>query len=101
MKKLQAKLEKAEAAAKKAGEEKDRAILEAEEARQKMEAAQQETKMANPDAAVFKSLFEQVQQTFNRMNGVRLKIAQSDPNMAEALVKATRAVLSQWEAQLQ
>ena len=101
VKKLLVKLGKAEAAAKKAEEEKDRAILEAEEARQKMEAAQQETKLSNPDAAVFKSLFEQVQQTFNRMNGIRLKIAQSDPTMAEALVKATRAVLSQWDEQLQ
>lgn len=100
VKKLQDKLDKALAASQKANEEKERAILEAQDAKQRMEAAQKETKLSNPDAAVFRSLFEQVQQTFNRMNGVRLKIAQSDPDMAENLVAATRAVLAQWESDL-
>lgn len=101
VKKLQAKLEKAEAAAKKAGEEKDRAILEAEDAKRAMASAKAAARLDNPDAAVFKTLWEQVQDTFNRMNGARLKIAQTDPSMAAALATGIKAMLSQWDAQLQ
>lgn len=101
VKKLQAKLEKAQSAADKAAREKEQAQFEAEEARQKMKAAQAETRLANPDAAVFKTLFEQVQDTFNRMNGVRLKIAQTDPAMAAKFVAATKAVLDRWAASLE
>lgn len=99
--KLQKKLDTALAEAEKANKEKDRALLEAEDARQQAAREKAAARLENPDAAVFKSLWEQVQDTFNRMNGVRLKIEQTDPAMAKALATGIKAMLSQWEAQLQ
>lgn len=100
VKRLQSKLDAALTKAQKATEEKNRARLDAEDARKRMETAQREAKLANPDATVFRSLWEQVQEIFNRMNDVRQKIAQADPAMGEALSQAVRAVLSQWESNL-
>ena len=52
------------------------------------------------DVAVFRALFEDVQQTFNRLNGARLKVTQADPAMGESLKNATVAVLDQWRKEL-
>lgn len=100
LKKLQTQLDKAKAAEQQATEEKERALLEVEEAKRQIAAAKASARLENPDAAVFKSLWEQVQDTFNRMNGARLKIEQTDPGMAKALTTGIKAMLSQWEAQL-
>ena len=100
LKKLQTQLDKAKAAEQQAVKEKERALLEAEEANRQIAAAKASARLENPDAAVFKSLWEQVQDTFNRMNGARLKIEQTDPAMAKALATGIKAMLSQWEAQL-
>ena len=62
--------------------------------REKMEAAQKEAKLQNPDAAVFKSLFEQVQSDFNRLTGVLMKIRQTDPEMGKKLSAAVEALVS-------
>ena len=99
-KKIQGQLEKAQKAAQDAEDEKKRATQELAQMEQKLQAAQQEVKMANPDVAVFRTLFEDVQQTFNRMNGARLKVAQADPAMGESLKQATVAVLEQWRKEL-
>ena len=98
--KLQKKLDAALADAQKANEAKERALLEVEEAKRQTAEAKATARLENPDAAVFKSLWEQVQDTFNRMNGARLKIEQTDPAMAKALATGIKAMLSQWEAQL-
>ena len=98
--KLQKKLDAALAEAKKANEAKEQALLDAEDARRKADAAKASARLDNPDAAVFKTLWEQVQDTFNQMNGARLKIEQTDPAMAKALATGIKAMLSQWEAQL-
>lgn len=73
-KKIQGQLEKAQKAAQDAEDEKKRTMQELAQMEQKLQAAQQEVKMANPDVAVFRALFEDVQQTFNRLNGARLKV---------------------------
>lgn len=99
-KKIQGQLEKAQKAARDAEAEKQRVMQDLAQMEQKLQAAQQEVKMANPDVAVFRSLFEDVQQTFNRMNGARLKVAQADPAMGENLKQATVAVLEQWRKEL-
>lgn len=99
--KLQKKLDAALAEAKKANEEREKALLDAEDARRQVAEAKASARLDNPDAAVFKSLWEQVQEIFNRMNGVRLKIRQTDPGMATALATGIKAMLSQWEAQLE
>lgn len=98
--KLQKKLDAALAEVRKAKEEREKALLDTEDARRQVEEAKATARLENPDAAVFKSLWEQVQETFNRMNGARLKIKQTDPGMATALATGIKAMLSQWEAQL-
>ena len=45
-------------------------------------------------------MFEDIQQTFNRLTGARLKVAQADPAMGENLKQATVAVLEQWRKEL-
>ena len=67
---------------------------------QKLQAAQQEVKMANPNVAVFRSLFENVQQTFNKMNDARKTVAEVDPAMGDNLKRAVAAVLEQWRKDL-
>jgi len=99
-KKIQGQLEKAQKAAQNADEEKKRATQELAQMEQKLQAAQQEVKMANPDVAVFRTLFEDVQQTFNRMNDARKTVAEVDPAMGESLKQATVAVLEQWRKEL-
>jgi len=99
-KKIQGQLEKAQKAAQDAEDEKKRTMQELAQMEQKLQAAQQEVKMANPDVAVFRALFEDVQQTFNRLNGARLKVMQADPAMGESLKNATVAVLDQWRKEL-
>lgn len=99
--KLQKKLDAAVAEAQKANQEKEKALLDAEDARRQVAEVKASVRLENPDAAVFKSLWEQVQETFNRMNGARLKIKQTDPGMATALATGIKAMLSQWEAQLE
>lgn len=99
--KLQKKLDAAVAEAQKANQEKEKALLDAEDARRQVAEVKDSVRLENPDAAVFKSLWEQVQETFNRMNGARLKIKQTDPGMATALATGIKAMLSQWEAQLE
>lgn len=61
--------------------------------KEKMEAAQKEAKLQNPDAAVFKALFEQVQSDFNRLTGVLMKIRQTDPELGGKLSSAVDALV--------
>lgn len=84
------KAQEAEASAKK----------QLEDVQQKLTTAQKETKLANPNVAVFKTLFEQIQQTFQNMNDCRKLIAETDSEMAENLKNATLAVLEQWKGAL-
>lgn len=83
-------LKEAEASAKK----------QLEAVQQKLTTAQKETKLANPNVAVFKTLFDQIQQTFQNMNDCRKQIAETDSEMAEGLKNATLAVLEQWKGEL-
>lgn len=99
-KKIQGQLEKAQKAAQDAEAEKQRVMQDLAQMEQKLQAAQQEVKMANPDVAVFRSLFEDVQQTFNKMNDARKTVAEVDPAMGENLKRAVAAVLEQWKAEL-
>lgn len=77
---LQAKLAAAEKAAR--------------EAEQKMAAAQKQLQLASPEAAVFKVIFAQVQEDFNRLQGALLKVEQADPETGAKLRKAVQALLS-------
>ena len=65
----------------------------AQDAKAKLEAAQKQLVLASPDAAVFKSIFQQVQEDFNRLNGALLKVQQADPETADKLRGAVKKLL--------
>lgn len=52
--------------------------------------------LASPELTTFKLLFEQLQETQNRLQGCLMKIRGADPETAEKLKKATMQVLSQF-----
>ncbi len=62
-------------------------------AQEQLAAMTRTTQLSDPNAAVFKTLFEQVQQDFNRLNGVLLKVQTSDPALAEKFRGAMKALL--------
>ena len=76
-----------------ANKAKDAALRNAEAAEQKLMAAQKQLQLSSPDAAVFKTLFGQVQEDFNRLQGALLKVQQSDPETGEKLRKAVKTLL--------
>lgn len=63
------------------------------EAEAKLEAAQKEVKLSNPNVVIFKTVMAQIQDNFNRMNGVLMKAQQEDPAVAENLKKAFLGML--------
>ena len=66
---------------------------QAAQEREKAAAAQKQLQLASPDAAVFKTLFQQVQEDFNRLNGALLKVQQADPETADKLRGAVKKLL--------
>lgn len=65
----------------------------AADAEQKLVAAQKQLQLSSPEAAVFKTLFAQVQEDFNRLQGALLKVQQSDPDTGIKLRKAVQTLL--------
>lgn len=63
------------------------------QAEERVESARKALQLQNPEAAVFKTVFEQVQQDFNRLNGALLKLRLSDPELGAKLTKATVSLL--------
>lgn len=84
---LQAKLQAAES--------------EAKAAQQKLEAMQKEAKLQNPDAAVFKTLFDQVQADFDKLVKQLQKITGEDPAAGERLKGAVNALLDSFRAKVE
>lgn len=82
-----------EAAARLAQAEKERAAAEerAKEASAALEEARKQAALSSPDAAVFKVVFTQVQEDFNRLLGTLKKI--TDPDMTEKLTAAVEKLL--------
>ncbi|MBE6920196.1 MAG: DUF3102 domain-containing protein [Ruminococcaceae bacterium] len=85
--KLQAELDAANKA-------KETAERNAEQAEQKLVAAQKALQLSSPDAAVFKTLFEQVQENFKCMLEALENVQQADSETGEKLHKALRTLLS-------
>lgn len=56
--------------------------------------------LADPNTAVFKQIFEQVQEDFNKLHGSLLKVRASDPDTAQKLSAAVRALVGKMEAAL-
>lgn len=65
----------------------------AREAEAKLQAAQKEAKLSNPNVVIFKTIMGQIQDDFNRMNGVLLKAQQEDPAVADNLKNAFLGLL--------
>lgn len=73
---------------------KETAERNAEQAEQKLLAAQKALQLSSPDAAVFKTLFEQVQKDFERMLESLKNVRQTDTVTGEKLHGAVRRLLS-------
>lgn len=71
-----------------------------EAAEEKVAAAQRTVQLANPDAAVFKMLFTQVQEDFNKLYGTLLKVQQNDPPTGEKLKAAMVTLLDKLKKDL-
>lgn len=56
--------------------------------------------LADPNTAVFKQIFEQVQDDFNKLHGSLLKVKASDPDTAQKLAAAVRALVSKMQGAL-
>lgn len=56
--------------------------------------------LSDPNTAVFKQIFEQVQEDFNKLHGSLLKVKASDPDTAEKLAAAVRALVDKMQGAL-
>ena len=56
--------------------------------------------LADPNTAVFKQIFEQVQEDFNKLHGSLLKVRASDPDTAQKLTAAVRALVDKMQGAL-
>ena len=79
-------------------------VLKAEQEREQAEAnaaaAQKAAKLGTADAAVFKLLFTQVQEDFNKLMGALMKVRQSDAELGNKLTAAVQAVLDKTQRDL-
>lgn len=84
--KLKAKIKKAE----------EKAAASAAE----LEKLKKSQTLSDPNTAVFKQIFEQVQEDFNKLHGSLLKVRASDPDTAEKLTAAVRALVAKMQGAL-
>ena len=84
--KLKAKIKKAE----------EKAAASAAE----LERLKKSQTLNDPNTAVFKQIFEQVQEDFNKLHGSLLKVRASDPDTAEKLTAAVRALVAKMQGAL-
>lgn len=84
--KLKAKIKKAE----------DKAAASAAE----LDKLKKSQALADPNTAVFKQIFEQVQEDFNKLHGSLLKVKASDPDTAQKLAAAVRALVDKMQGAL-
>lgn len=87
------KAEKLKAKIKKAEEK-------AEEKAAELEKLKKSQTLSDPNTAVFKQIFEQVQEDFNKLHGSLLKVKASDPDTAEKLAAAVRALVDKMQGAL-
>ena len=73
---------------------------ELSEAGLKAEKLKKSQTLSDPNTAVFKQIFEQVQEDFNKLHGSLLKVKASDPDTAEKLAAAVRALVDKMQGAL-
>ncbi|MBP3486014.1 MAG: DUF3102 domain-containing protein [Oscillospiraceae bacterium] len=66
----------------------------------KAEALRKQLALASPETAVFKTLFETVQEDFNRLHGALLKADGVDPEQAQKLRTAVHALLESFRTRI-
>ena len=71
----------------------------AEEKAAELEKLKKSQTLSDPNTAVFKQIFEQVQD-FNKLHGSLLKVRASDPDTAEKLTAAVRALVDKMQGAL-
>ncbi len=86
----QKKADVAEAAA--AAAERD-----AQDARQQLANARNAARVSSPEAAAFSVLYPQIKESFNRLNGCRMKIAVGDPELGEKLLELMRQLVGEFQ----
>lgn len=84
--KLKAKIKKAE----------EKAAASAAE----LEKLKKSQALSDPNTAVFKQIFDQVQEDFNKLHGSLLKVKASDPDTAQKLTAAVRALMDKMQGAL-
>ncbi len=84
--KLKAKIKKAE----------EKAAASAAE----LEKLKKSQALSDPNTAVFKQIFEQVQEDFNKLHGSLLRVKASDPDTAQKLTAAVRALVDKMQGAL-
>ena len=75
-------------------------IKKAEEKAAELERLKKSQTLNDPNTAVFKQIFEQVQEDFNKLHGSLLKVRASDPDTAEKLTAAVRALVDKMQGAL-
>lgn len=99
---LKKQLQKAQSEAENAMKAKEDAQKAAEEAiraaENKLLQSEKQIKLSNPDVAVFKSIFDQVQTDLNRLNGAYKKVRMADGETADKLKQALSALLNEMQA---
>lgn len=72
----------------------------AEEKAAELERLKKSQTLNDPNTAVFKQIFEQVQEDFNKLHGSLLKVRASDPVTAQKLTAAVRALVDKMQGAL-
>ena len=72
----------------------------AEEKAAELERLKKSQTLNDPNTAVFKQIFEQVQEDFNKLHGSLLKVRASDPDTAQKLTAAVRALVDKMQGAL-
>lgn len=110
----EAETEAAKAAADKAKKDTDKLRKELEAAKAEAEAAakaraaaegkladaEKQAKLSDPDIIAYQTLAEQLMQSYNVLNGYRLKVTANNPDAGERLKKFQTAMVGQWAEQL-
>lgn len=65
-----------------------------------MEEARKQQVLSSPEAAVFRVLFQKVQEDFQQMAGALTQVEQKDPELAEKLRAAVRKLLENLEGKV-
>lgn len=73
----------------------------AEDLRNQLKAAQNAGRVSSPEAAAFAVLVPQIESAFNQVNGCRLKIAGSDPELGEKMRKLLQEKLDKFRQALE